>query len=125
MGDMGTGNFYHGTSVTQDGRFCNKDKKLLNSRSWPDEFDKRVNIKKVKAKIRVKVEMNVIRDWADKRVTELLGMEDEVVSNLVISELEAENQDKGPCPKRLQLLLTGSPLSTTLSTSSSLKLMFY
>ena len=44
---MATGNFYRGTSVSQDARFCNKDKKLLNSRTWPPEFDKKVDIKKV------------------------------------------------------------------------------
>ena len=44
---MATGNFYRGTSQTQDARFSNKDKKLLNSREWPPEFDLKVNIKKV------------------------------------------------------------------------------
>lgn len=44
---MATGNFYRGTSQTQDARFSNKDKKLLNSREWPPEFDLKVNMKKV------------------------------------------------------------------------------
>lgn len=44
---MATGNFYRGTSQSQDARFSNKDKKLLNSREWPPEFDLRVNMKKV------------------------------------------------------------------------------
>lgn len=44
---MATGNFYRGTSQTQDVRFSNKDKKLLNSREWPPEFDLKVNMKKV------------------------------------------------------------------------------
>lgn len=46
--NMATGNFYRGTSQTQDARFSNKDKKLLNSREWPPEFDMKVNMKKVK-----------------------------------------------------------------------------
>ena len=44
---MAPGNFYRGTSQTQDARFSNKDKKLLNSREWPPEFDLKVNMKKV------------------------------------------------------------------------------
>ena len=38
---------YAGTSILSDGRFSNKEKKLLKSRKWPPEFDLRVDMSKV------------------------------------------------------------------------------
>ena len=42
-----SGGFYRGASLTQDARFSDKEKKLINSREWPTDFDKRVDLKKV------------------------------------------------------------------------------
>jgi len=53
-----------------------------------------------------KVELNAIKPWISKKITEILGFEDEVVINLAISELESK-EEKGPCPKKIQLNLTG------------------
>lgn len=36
-----------------------------------------------------KVELGVIKNWVAKKVTEILGVEDEVIINLVITELES------------------------------------
>ena len=44
---MATGNFYRGTSATQDSRFSNKDKKLLKQFNWPPEYSQKVDIRKV------------------------------------------------------------------------------
>ena len=44
---MSGGGFYRGTSQDQDARFSNKDKKLLNAMKWPEEFNKKVDLKKV------------------------------------------------------------------------------
>jgi serine/arginine repetitive matrix protein 1 len=43
-----SGTFYRGTTSEQDGRFSNKEKKIIRSQQWPDEFNTRVDIKKVK-----------------------------------------------------------------------------
>ena len=53
-----------------------------------------------------KVELNAIKPWIAKKITEILGFEDEVVINLAVSELESQDE-KGPCPKKIQLNLTG------------------
>ena len=42
-----SGSFYRGTTAEQDGRFSNKEKKLIRSMQWPEEFKARVNINKV------------------------------------------------------------------------------
>ena len=89
---------YTGTSITQDGRFSNKEKKLLRTRQWPDCFDRKVNI--------AKVEMNVIEKWINDKVEEILGFEDEIVVNLAVAELTTD-QENGICPKKIQLNLTG------------------
>jgi hypothetical protein len=54
----------------------------------------------------LKVELNAIKPWISKKITEILGFEDEVVINLAVSELESQDE-KGPCPKKIQLNLTG------------------
>ena len=59
---------YTGTSVAQDGRFSDKEKRLLRSRQWPASFDLKVDISKV--------EMNVIEKWINDKVEEILGFED-------------------------------------------------
>lgn len=43
-----SGGFYRGTSIEQDGRFANKERKLIRSREWPKEFESRVDIRKVR-----------------------------------------------------------------------------
>jgi serine/arginine repetitive matrix protein 1 len=42
-----SGSFYRGTTTEQDGRFANKEKKIIRKMEWPEEFDVRVDIKKV------------------------------------------------------------------------------
>ena len=49
----------------------------------------------------------MIKPWITKRVTELLGFEDEVVINLAISQLEDQNINNPICPKHMQINLTG------------------
>ncbi len=92
---MATGNFFKGTSHDQDARFANKEKKLINSLAWPEEFKTKVNMRKV--------ELAAIRPWIERRITELLGFEDEVVVELCASLLEPQEIDSKICPKRVQL----------------------
>ena len=44
---MSLGSFFKGTSVNQNSKFADKDKKVINSTKWPEIFDKKVNISKV------------------------------------------------------------------------------
>ncbi len=83
---------YVGTSIIQDGRFSNKEKKLLKSRKWPKSFDLKVDISKV--------EMSVIEKWIEDKIEDILGFDDEIVVNLAVAELTKE-QEKGICPKRI------------------------
>ncbi|KAI8350935.1 SR-rich pre-mRNA splicing activator [Choanephora cucurbitarum] len=92
MGDAG---FFKGTSADQDSRFSNKEKKLLKTMSFPAEFDQKVDMKKVN--------LDVIKPWISNRITELLGLEDEVVIDYTCSLLEEKDLD----PKRMQINLTG------------------
>ncbi len=43
----GTGSFFKGTTHDQDVRFENKEKKLMQSIKWPEEFDQCVDLSKV------------------------------------------------------------------------------
>ena len=44
--------------------------------------------------------------WIEKRLIELMGMEDDIVINFAISLLEDSEKDT-LCPKKLQISLTG------------------
>jgi len=93
---MATGGGFRGTSAAQDVRFSNKEKKLLKSMKFPKELDVKVDLSKVN--------MDVMKPWIAKRVTELLGgLEDEVLIGLVYNELEQKDVD----PKQIQINLTG------------------
>ena len=50
--------------------------------------------------------LKLLRAWIERKLVEIAGIEDEVVTNLVISELE-DSDDKGPDPRRLQINLEG------------------
>ncbi|KAJ8516754.1 hypothetical protein ONZ45_g5969 [Pleurotus djamor] len=95
MADAG---FFKGTSTEQDRRFSDKELKLLKSMKFPPEFDKKVDMRKVN--------LEVIRPWAAKKVTELVGFEDEVVVEYAMGLLENEHQ-AFPDPKKMQINLTG------------------
>jgi hypothetical protein len=93
--------FFKGTSADQDRRFSDKELKLLKSMKFPPEFDKKVRhwsiwpdecsfqtLFQVDLK---KVNLNVIRPWIAKKVTELVGFEDEVVVEYAMGLLEDPN----------------------------------
>jgi serine/arginine repetitive matrix protein 1 len=102
------GSFYRGTSINQDGRFTNKEKKLIQAKTWPEIFDQRIDLTKVSFfdNLPTKVDIKVMKQWVGKKITEILGFEDELVINLAISEVESCDE-KGPNPKKIQLNLTG------------------
>lgn len=99
---MSLGSFYRGTTHEQDGRFKNKEKKLMENKVFPKEFDETVDIKKV--------ELKVVRAWVEKRITELLGFEDEFLSNFIMSMLEEKSLEPLN-PKSMHINLTGKIMS--------------
>ena len=84
-----------GTTYEQDPRYKDKEAKLLASTQWPLEYSLSVDIKKVN--------LEAIKAWVTKQTTEFLGVEDEILDNLIISSLE----ETEICPKKLQILITG------------------
>ncbi|KAL1452726.1 hypothetical protein WDU94_006930 [Cyamophila willieti] len=51
-----------------------------------------------------KVKLDILKPWITQKITQLLGMEDDVVVAFVYNQLEAE---KFPDPKKMQINLTG------------------
>ncbi|KAI6019976.1 PWI domain-containing protein, partial [Pisolithus orientalis] len=96
--------FFKGTSADQDRRFSDKELKLLKSMKFPPEFEKKVDMKKVN--------MEIIRPWIAKKVTELVGFEDEVVIEYAMGLLEDPNHTT-PDPKKMQINLMGFLTSST------------
>ncbi|KAL1552895.1 serine/arginine repetitive matrix protein 1-like [Salvia divinorum] len=90
-----SGGFFRGTSADQDTRFSNKQAKLLKSQKFPHELENLVDMTKVK--------IDVIKPWIAKRVTELIGFEDEVLINFIYGLLEGEAVNG----KQVQISLTG------------------
>ncbi|CAA7392724.1 unnamed protein product [Spirodela intermedia] len=112
-----SGGFFRGTSADQDTRFSNKQAKLLKTQKFAQELDHLVSDHHLQASSFVscdiefvefavdmtKVKMDVMKPWIAKRVTELLGFEDEVLINFVYGLLDAKEVDG----KQIQIQLTG------------------
>ncbi len=49
----------------------------------------------------------MIKTWIERRITELHGSEDEILTNLAYEQLEVSPHEEKLCPKRMQLNLTG------------------
>ncbi|CDS82361.1 uncharacterized protein SPSC_03180 [Sporisorium scitamineum] len=92
MGDSS----YKGISAAQDSRFSNKESALLRKLKFPPHFDTKVDM--------TKVEISVIKPWIARRVTELLGFEDDVVLEYAAGMLE---EQRFPDVKKMQIQLTG------------------
>ncbi|KJH46157.1 PWI domain protein [Dictyocaulus viviparus] len=92
MGDAG---FFRGTSSDQDGRFSDKEKKLLKQMKFEDTLDRKINMDKIN--------LDVIKPWITLRINEILGIEDDVVIEYIMSQLE----EKTINPKIMQINITG------------------
>uniref|UniRef100_A0A7S2SU80 PWI domain-containing protein n=1 Tax=Rhizochromulina marina TaxID=1034831 RepID=A0A7S2SU80_9STRA len=88
--------FFRGTSVDQDSRWGNTNKRLMKKMKFAAVLGTKVDTGKVN--------LPVMNRWITERLTQLLGFEDEIVIGLVINFLEA---NKHPAPKQLQLDVTG------------------
>jgi len=65
------------------GPHCSKEKKLLKSMKFPKEYDQKIPLKKIK--------WEVMKTWIATRVTELLGVEDEVLIGYIYEQLEGQD----------------------------------
>ncbi|XP_042476084.1 serine/arginine repetitive matrix protein 1-like isoform X4 [Macadamia integrifolia] len=90
-----SGGFFRGTSADQDTRFSNKQAKLLKSQKFAPELEHLVDMTKVK--------IDTVKPWIAKRVTELLGFEDEVLINFIYGLLDRKEVNG----KEVQIQLTG------------------
>ncbi|KAF0312549.1 Serine/arginine repetitive matrix protein 1 [Amphibalanus amphitrite] len=84
-----------GTSAEQDNRFSDKEKKMMKQMRFSDNLTKKVDMTRVK--------LDVLKPWITQRITQLLGIEDDVVIEFVFNQLEERNPD----PKKMQINLTG------------------
>eukprot|EP00877_Chromochloris_zofingiensis_P013441 jgi/Chrzof1/8350/Cz03g07060.t1 len=83
---------FRGVSASQDARFSNKTKQQMKQMKFPKELDLKVDLKKVN--------WTVMKEWIAKRVTELLGIEDEVLIGTIHNQLIDEQDVDG---KRLHM----------------------
>lgn len=93
------------TTADQVSFFPDKEKKLIEGGKWPQEYEKEVDMSKVN--------MDVIAKWIQKRLTELLGVEDDIVVDYCkqqlfpVEDASDTSTSKKICPKKLQINLTG------------------
>lgn len=72
-----------------DGVFVSKQKKLMKSMKFPKELDLKVDP--------TKVNWVVMAEWVAKRVTELLGVEDEVLIQFIHNKLQEKKASRAWC----------------------------
>ena len=89
-----------GISYQQDPFFRNKQKKLYASKTFPPEFATKIDMSRIS--------LDSIRPWIERRVTQLLGDEDEIVNEYCVAQLEAYDPvDRSVDPRELQINLEG------------------
>ncbi|ESN95180.1 hypothetical protein HELRODRAFT_87156 [Helobdella robusta] len=93
---MSDAHFFKGTSTDQDTRFADKKKKLMKTMKFADNLDKKVDM--------TKVNLDTLKPWITNKITQLLTIEDDVVTEFVFNQLEERKQPNG---KDMQINLTG------------------
>lgn len=93
-----------GTNTTQDVRFKNKENMALKATKFPKIFTEKVDIRKVN--------LAIMRPWVTTTITELAGVEDDIVIEFVMELLE-NSEEPMPDPRKMQISLGGflSPTS--------------
>lgn len=89
-----SGNHFRGVSQEQDSRFKNKNKIMKKELKFPHVYSKKIDLKKIKLKL--------IETWIEKRTTELLEVEDDILVKYIL-ELLTPNVD----PKDMHINLIG------------------
>ena len=89
--------FYKGTNVNQDGRFMNADKKLIEKMKIPPEYKIQIH--------KNKINLTIIKSWINKKLNDILGFEDDTLTNFIINLIE--EYDDIIDPKKIQYSITG------------------
>ncbi|KAJ6643959.1 Serine/arginine repetitive matrix protein 1 [Pseudolycoriella hygida] len=84
------------TNQQEDTQFSDIEKKLLKKMEFGDCLNQRVDMTKVK--------LDELRPWIDKKITDILHGDDDIMVYFIYNHLE---EKKYPCPKKLQLNLNG------------------
>lgn len=94
------------TSQDQVSFFPDKEKKLIEGRKWPPEFEEDVDMSKVN--------LDVISTWIQTRLTQILGVEDDIIVAYCRQQLlpvddasDHTSSSKRICPKKLTINMTG------------------
>ena len=91
---------FRGVAQGQDAKFGDKHAKLRKTMSFPAKFEHRVE--------RSKFKMEPLRPWITEHVTELLGMEDDIVTEYAYTLIEGnEDSEDRIDAKDLQINLQG------------------
>ena len=64
--------------------FCSKERKLLKSMKFPKEYSLKIDV--------TKVNWEIMKEWTAQRVTQLLGMEDEVLIGYIHEQLGSDKK---------------------------------
>ena len=86
---------FPGSTLQQDGRYGNKDKKLMESIKFPASFSKKIDMRRVN--------LESIRPWISQTTTSMLGgIEDEILNSLIMNLLQQSTVD----PRMIQVQIT-------------------
>ncbi|KAM3183484.1 hypothetical protein ACTXT7_010265 [Hymenolepis weldensis] len=86
--------FFKGTNTEQDSRFADKKKKLLKSMKFGENLSEKVDTSRIN--------VDSIKPWIVKRITELLSFDDDIVCDFVVNMLAEQSPD----PKEIQINLS-------------------
>ncbi|EER09223.1 serine/arginine regulated nuclear matrix protein, putative [Perkinsus marinus ATCC 50983] len=98
----GGGSYFRGTASDQDPFLKGGktgDQKLMATMKFPKSFDKRVDLNRIN--------VDVLRPWITDRITDIIGMEDEIVIDYALEQITGTSHHSEVDPREMQLSLTG------------------
>ncbi len=99
---------FRGTSVEQDARYFNKEKKEIAALDYPESFKETVDLSKI--------QLEVIHQWITDKITTMMGFEDDILIGMAINLMETKPHESLD-PKKMQMDLSGTYLSHSVINS--------
>uniref|UniRef100_UPI00358F8E77 serine/arginine repetitive matrix protein 1-like n=1 Tax=Myxine glutinosa TaxID=7769 RepID=UPI00358F8E77 len=91
-----SGEGYRGVTADEDKRFSNKQKKLMKETKFAEGLEKKVDMSKVN--------LETIKPWITRKITQMLSFEDDIVIEFVFNQLDEKQHPDG---RLMQINLTG------------------
>ena len=72
--------FFRGTQLDQNVKFKDKDKQMINSWKWPDNFRNPIDLDGI--------QLDTLEPWIVKRCNQLMGNDDDIFQSYIMTHMQ-------------------------------------